>query len=70
MYGAWSVGPNCRKEVLRFKAVGDVFEFLAVASKEDGAGSWAVTAADHVALDEGWAICVGGEGLVVAAISW
>ena len=51
VYGTWSVGADGWEEVLRFKAVGYVFEFLAVAGEEDGAGSWTVATANDVALN-------------------
>ena len=70
MHTTWSIGADSWEEVLRFEAVGDVFEFLAVACEEDGASSWAVAAADDIALDVGWAIGLWGEGLIIAAVSW
>lgn len=51
MYGTRSIGTDGWEEVLRFKAVGYVFEFLAIASEEDGSGPWPVATANDVALN-------------------
>jgi hypothetical protein len=69
VYGAGAVGADGGEEVLRFEAVGDVVEFLAVAGEEEGAGAGAVADADDVALDVGRAVGGGCEGLVVAALA-
>ena len=51
VYGTGSVRADGWEEVLRFEAVGYVFEFLAIASEEDGAGPWTVATANDVALN-------------------
>lgn len=69
MDGAGTVCADGGEEVLRFKAVGDVVEFLAVAGEEEGACAGTVADADDVALDVGRAVRGWGEGLVVAALA-
>ena len=55
------------KEVLGLQTMGYVIEFLAVASKEDGARAGAVTNAYHVALHIRGTVGRGCERLIVAA---
>jgi hypothetical protein len=50
MDGARSVGTYGREEVLRTIIMSHVLEFLAVASKEDGAGSGSISNTYHIAL--------------------
>jgi hypothetical protein len=69
VHGAGPVRADGGEEVLRFEAVGDVVEFLAVAGEEEGSGAGAVADADDVALHVGGAVGGGGEGLVVAALA-
>lgn len=69
VYGARTVCADGWEEVLRFQAVGNVLEFLAVAGEEEGAGAGAVADAYDVALDVGGAVGGGCERLVVAALT-
>jgi hypothetical protein len=62
-----TVGTDGWEEIWRLKTVDNLVEFLAVASEKDGAGPWAVSNTDDVALDEMWSIWSRAEWLVVAA---
>lgn len=64
-----AVRANCGEEVECLDAVNYIFEFLAVAGKEDGAGSRSVADPDNVALDIRRAICCCGKRLVIAAVA-
>lgn len=57
------------KEVGCLQAVGDVFQLLSVASKEDGSGSRSISNANNIALDEWWAIRCRVERLIKAAVT-
>lgn len=66
MYLARSIRSDGREEILRFQAVRDVIEFLAVAREENGSSAGTVADAYDVALVEWGAICCGSEGLGVS----
>lgn len=69
MNGAGTVGSNCGKQILGTVVVNDVFQLLAVASKEDGPRSRSVANANDIALEERWAIWGRREWLVVSAVA-
>lgn len=69
MNGAGTVGSNCWKQILGTVVVNDVFQLLAIASKENSPRSRSVADANDVALEEWWAIWGRREWLIVSAVA-
>lgn len=66
---AGTVCADSREEVLRFEAMSDVFELLAVARKEDRSRPWTIANADHIALFVDRCIVGAKEWLVVSSLA-
>ena len=64
-----TVGADSREEVLCLESMDDLIKFLAVASEEDGSGSWTVTNTNDIACNVLRAIVHAAEGLVVATVA-
>jgi hypothetical protein len=66
---ARSVGTDCWKEVLRFKAMGDVIELFAIAGEKYRAASRPVSNTDYITLYKLRAVGCWGEGLVETTVA-
>jgi hypothetical protein len=69
VYCAGAIGTDCWEEVLRFQAVGYIFELLAIAREENSTCAWAVSYTDNITLNVCRCVVRGSKWLVVSSMA-
>jgi hypothetical protein len=65
----WTVGSDCREEVLRLETMRDLLELFAIPGEEDRASSRSIPYAYHISLDVLRTIIGGIEWLIVSSLA-